>query len=693
LKNKAKILAKYFYLKFSRQSTVVITKIQMTEFSYMIIMAIIIGIVAGFGAVGVKYLIEFISNLAFSGQGSVLEKVIATPWYILLIIPVIGGLFVGLFANFVVPESKGHGVTEVIQSILTKGGIIKPIVALGKSITSAVTIGTGGSVGYEGPIVQIGASIGSSVGQFFRVPTRRLKTLVGCGAAAGIAATFNMPIAGALFAVEVIMMDYAAYQLFPIIISSVIATVISHHYFGNFAEFQASPIILYNFFEIINFFILGLLCGLVSYLMIKSLYFFEDFFHNKVKIPVYLKPAVGGLLIGGMGIFYPEIIGVGNDSISHALSNSMIWYTALALIFIKILSTSLTLGSGGSGGMLSPALFVGAMTGFTFGTGMNFVNSSIALNSGSYAFIAMGGLIAGTVRAPLTAILMVFELTRQSSSILPLMIVVTISMILSTKLSRESVYTLKLLMNKIKLKTFGESSILKSIPVSEVYTKKINSLPENANYSEIVNLIISINEPCISVISLKGKFMGIISINILKESFLDKDILTDVIIAGDIADMTIPKVTKNHHCYEVMDLCRIYDIEGIPVVDENDNTKLIGMIWMKDINDNLQLEVDKIELTSDLASKISQVNKENDIPFLPGYVIAEVKVPHIFVGRSIAGLKVRTEYGIEIISIKQSTPHGQEIKALPKADYIIQEFDSLIIAGEAEKVNILKDLR
>ncbi|MBX3044047.1 MAG: chloride channel protein [Candidatus Kapabacteria bacterium] len=664
----------------------------MTEFMYMILMAVMIGIVAGFGSVGVKYLIEFISDWVFSGEGTILERVMATPWYMLLIIPTVGGIIVGPFAHFVVPASKGHGVTEVIHSLLTKGGIIKPVVAIGKSITSAVTIGTGGSVGYEGPIVHIGASIGSSVGQFFRVPTRRLRTLVGCGAAAGIAATFNMPIAGALFAIEVIMMDYAAFQLFPIIISSVIATVISHHYIGNFAEFNASPIVLSSSFEIFNYFILGALCGLIAFLMIKSLYYFEGFFTEQVKVPEYMKPAIGGLMIGAIGIFYPQIIGVGNDSISLALDNNFFWLTAMILVFIKIVSTSITLGSGGSGGMLSPALFVGAMTGFAFGEAMNFIDPSTSFDSGSYAFIAMGGLIAGTVRAPLTAILMVFELTRQSSAILPLMIVVSISMILSSKLSRESVYTLKLIMNKIQIKSFGENSILKSIPVSEIICKNYIALPENAKFSEIANKLLSGADSCISVHTMKGKYLGIISINILKDTLLDRDHLSDVVIAGDIADKAIPKVTLDTSCYEVMELCRARNIDGLPVVDSVDTSKQVGIIWLKDVNDILQIEMDKMEHTTDLASKISRINKEHDIAFMPGYVIAEIQVPEHFVGRTIAGLKVRSNFGIDIISIKSQTDKGIVIKALPKPDYILKDKDAMIVAGEAEKVNILKGI-
>ncbi|MDX9789504.1 MAG: chloride channel protein [Candidatus Kapaibacterium sp.] len=690
--NKLRIWIRYIYLRLSRGSEIVLERIQMTEFIYMILMSVVIGVVAGFGSVGVKYLIEFISEQVFSGEGSMLEKVASTPWYLLILIPTLGGLFVGPFAHFIVPASKGHGVSEVIQSLLTKGGIIKPVVAIGKSITSAVTIGTGGSVGYEGPIVHIGASIGSSVGQFFRVPARRLRTLVGCGAAAGIAATFNMPIAGALFAIEVIMMDYAAHQLFPIIISSVIATVISHHYIGNFAEFQVSPIVMSSSYEIFNYFILGALCGLISYSMIKSLYYFEGFFSEQVKIPDYLKPAIGGMMIGTIGVFYPQIIGVGNESISLALNNNFFWLTALVLVFVKIVSTSITLGSGGSGGMLSPALFVGAMTGYTFGEAMNFIDPDIAFNSGSYAFIAMGGLIAGTVRAPLTAILMVFELTRQSSSILPLMIVVSISMILSSKLSRESVYTLKLIMNKIQIKTFGEHSVLKSIPVSEVYSHNFSVLREDANFKEITNTMLSGTDSSVSVISMKGIFLGVITINTLKENLLDPDHLRDIVIAGDIADKSVPRIDIHTNCYDVLNLCRHHNVEEIPVMDSDQPNKQIGVLRMKDVNEILQREMDKIEHTSDLASKISQINKEHDIAFMPGYVIAEIQVPPSFIGRTIAGLKVRSTYGVDIMSIKTTSGRSYDIKALPKPDYVLKSNDSMIVAGEAEKVNILKSV-
>ena len=264
-----------------------------------------------------------------------MENVLSAPWYIIILAPAIGGLIVGPIIYFFAPEAKGHGVPEVMQAILLKGGQIRPRVAIIKALASAISIGTGGSVGREGPIIQIGSSLGSTVGQFFKIPTRKLKTLVGCGAAAGIAAAFNAPIAGALFAVEIILMDFAVAQFSPIVISSVMATVISHSFEGNFAAFSVTGYHLVSPYEIGFYFVLGGISGLVSFLFIKTLYFMEDFFDNKFKVPEYLNPVVGGLGIGIIGLYFPQVMGVGYDSINNALHGNMVWYLALIFNFCK----------------------------------------------------------------------------------------------------------------------------------------------------------------------------------------------------------------------------------------------------------------------------------------------------------------------------------------------------------------------
>lgn len=681
------------YIDSSKKAAGLIDRVKMTEHLFMIILSIIIGILGGFGAVGIRALIEFINELAFSGDGTLLDNMIATPWYWKIIIPAIGGLIVGPIIYFFAPEAKGHGVPEVMQSIILKGGVIRPRVAFVKAFASAVTIGTGGSVGREGPIIQIGSSLGSTVGQFFRVSSKRMKTLVACGAAAGIAAAFNAPVAGALFAVELILMDYGVKHFTPIVIASVLATVISHLFEGDFAAFSVPVFVLKSPWEISFYFVLGILSGIVSYIFIKVLYFFEDFWDDKIAIPPYLKAGVGGIIIGILAIQFPQILGIGYDSISAALNSSMFWGFALALIFLKIFATSITLGSGGSGGIFAPSLFMGAMLGAFFGTGVHHFFPEISAQPGAYAVVAMGGLVAGTTRAPLTAIIIVFELTKENAIFLPLMIVCTISTILSAKLSRESIYTLKLLNRNIKIKEKAEVNIMKSILVNDIYSTKFATIREDANFTEVIHILLHEKLPFISVLDLSGNLMGIISLHDIKDLILHMDDLQYVLIAGDIADKNIIKTTPDENCRKALAKMSKSDYDGIPVVDPQNQLLQIGIIWRKDIDNAYEHEIDKIELTTDLADKIKLGKSDmTDITFIEGYSITEIPVPNQFIGHTIMQLNIRAKYGIDVLSIKNISDSGQKVKAIPASNYKFQEGDHIIVAGEIKNIEILKDL-
>lgn len=683
---------KRLYSDSSRLAIRLVERAQMTEHFFMIVLAIIIGILGGFGAVAIRALIHYISDISFTGDGSLLENIINSPWYIKLLIPAIGGLIVGPIIYFFAPEAKGHGVPEVMQALLVKGGLIRPRVAFIKAFASSVTIGTGGSVGREGPIIQIGASIGSTIGQFFRVSSKRLKTLVGCGAAAGIAAAFNAPIAGALFAVEIILMDFGFKQFMPIVISSVMATVVSHQFEGNFPAFVVSGYHLESPYEIGFYFILGILAGVVSYLFIKVLYFLEDVWDEKFKFPPYLKATLGGLIIGGIALAYPEIMGVGYDSISMALNSNMVWSIALVLVFVKILASSMTLASGGSGGIFAPSLFMGAMLGAFFGYWVHYFFPEITAEHGAYALVAMGGLVAGTTRAPITAIIIVFEMTKDYNIILPLMIVCTVSQILSSKLSRESIYTLKLVRRKIKLKETSEINVMKSILVKDLLKSEYDFVYENLNFNDLVKHVIAKRIPLVSIWNMKDEFMGIISINHIKEYLFDKDTLQYLLIAGDIADKNVIPISPNDNCKNALERMARCDCEGLPVVHPDNPRRQIGMIWRKDIDEAYRKEIDRIELTTDLAGKIALENAPQDVTFIEGYIISEVPAPKTFIGKSIKDIGIRSRYGVDVLTIKSHSRSGKSMKAIPQANYVIKEEDTLVVAGEAEKINILKDL-
>lgn len=658
----------------------------------MIIVAIIIGLLAGFAAIGIRFLIKEISALSFQGEGNILENILSTSWYWILIIPTIGGIIVGPIIYFLAPEAKGHGVPEVMQAILLKGGNIRPRVAFIKAIASSISIGTGGSVGREGPIIQIGSSLGSMVGQFLRVPSKRLKTLVGCGAAAGIAAAFNAPIAGALFAVEIILMDFAIAQFSPIVISSVIATVVSHTFEGKFAAFVVPRYQLVSPQEIGFYFVLGALAGIVSYLFIKVLYWSEDLFDNKIKMPEYIKPAVGGLLVGATALFFPQIMGVGYDTINNALYGNMIWYVALALVFVKIIATSITLGSGGSGGIFAPSLFMGAMLGFFFGYGVHSLFPEITATPGAYALVAMGGLVAGTTRAPITAIIIVFELTNDYNIILPLMVTCIISVILSAKLTRESIYTLKLLLRNIGIKEGMEVNVMESLYVKDILRTDIETIADSENFNQVVNKVLKGKSSEYPVVDKENNVKGIISIYDIKDHFFEKDELKYLLIAADIANTNFESIPIESSCQLALDKMSRYDLDGLPVVSTGNGSKLVGYIWRKDIQDAYQKEIERMEIASNIASSISMKEDEKEVHFMEGYSIIEISPPKSFIGKSIRELDIRKNYGVDVLSIKTGKKSDVKVKAIPNPNHIFKEDQTIIIAGEIKNINLLRNL-
>ncbi|MCF8262825.1 MAG: chloride channel protein [Melioribacteraceae bacterium] len=676
----------------TRRTKQLLEKAKLTENSFLIILAIVIGILGGFAAVGIRALIKEISAASFVGDGTLLENIINAPWYLKLGIPVAGGLLVGPIIHFFAKEAKGHGVPEVMQSIILKGGMIRPRVAFIKAIASAITIGTGGSVGREGPIIQIGASLGSTVGQLFKIPGKRLKTLVGCGAAAGIAAAFNAPIAGALFAAEILLMDFTVASFSPIVISSVMATVVSHSIEGNFAAFQVPSYELVSPYELGFYFLLGGLAGLTSFGFIKALYFSEDFFENKFNFPEYLKPAIGGLAIGGTAFIFPQVLGIGYESIGNALHGDLIWYVALILIFVKIIATSLTLGSGGSGGIFAPSLFMGAMLGVFFGSFAHQYFPEITASPGAYALVAMGGLVAGTTRAPITAIIIVFELTNDYNIILPLMIVCIMSTLISSKLSRESIYTLKLILRGINIRGGQELNVMESLMVKDVYTTKYDPIFANDNFNQVVNRIIRGKGPEFPVLEQRAEVLGFISIHDIKDYLFEKDSLQDLLIAADLSSNNFENLLPSDNCHVALDKMSRHDMEGLPVVDEKNPKKMIGMIWRKDILDEYQKEIERRELTYNLADGINQADAEKNVQFMQGYSITEIQPPKIFIGKSIKDLRVRSKYGVDVLSIKSHTKKSSEVNLIPNPNYVIKEGDTIVVAGEIRNINILKNV-
>ncbi len=348
-------------------------------------------------------------------------------------------------------EAKGHGVPEVMLAVATFGGKIRARVAVVKSLASAVCIGSGGSAGREGPIVQIGSSLGSSLGQLLRLPESRIRLLVACGAAGGISATFNAPIAGVLFAMEVILREFTANSFAFVVFSSVTACAVSRSLLGNYPSFLIPEYRLVSVWELPLYLGLGLLAGIVSVGFIKSLYGVEDIF-ERWHFREYLKPVAGGLAIGVMGVFFPQVFGVGYGpqptggpgGLDLVLVGKIGLGMAALLCVLKVLATSFTIGSGGSGGVFAPSLFIGAMLGGAVGQVVHGLWPGMTAGPGAYAVVGMGAVFAGAARAPITAVIILFEMTGDYRIILPLMTAVVGASLLAQHLSRDTIYTLKI---------------------------------------------------------------------------------------------------------------------------------------------------------------------------------------------------------------------------------------------------------
>ena len=538
-------------------------------------LSVLIGVVSGLGAVAFRWLINSFQTLFFDGGGTVLSFM--GDWYILLI-PAAGGLLVGPIVYFFAREAKGHGVPEVMEAVAMKGGRIRPRVAIIKSLASALCIGSGGSVGREGPIVQIGASAGSAVAQWLKLPEESIATLVACGAAGGISATFNAPIAGVFFAMEIILGRVVTHRFAYVVISSVIADYVAHTFLGTARAFVVPEFSISSPWEIGFYAILGVLAGLSGVFFTKILYKFEDIF-DKIKFPEYFKPVLGGLLIGVIGLYSKDLFGVGYEGIQNALSGQFTINILMLLFVLKIVATSVTIGSGGSGGVFAPSLFLGAMMGTAFGTIMNSIFPDIAASPAAYGVVAMAAVFSAAARAPFSAILIIFEMTGAYSIILPVMITVGISTVLARHISRESIYTLKLIRRGIDIGQEEVSDVMRNIKAKEAMTTDFQTVPSTMKVKELLNLFQKTGSHGFPVVDDKDSLFGMVTLTDVERHLGEEE---NGLTVADIATRS-PFVAYPDQSLERVLGATDDEYGRIPVVSENDGYHIIGLLNRQDI--------------------------------------------------------------------------------------------------------------
>ncbi|MDQ6980963.1 MAG: chloride channel protein [Ghiorsea sp.] len=552
---------------------------------YLGLLALVVGVLAGYGALLVRFGIEWVSRI-WTGEGTWSEALHEIHWSIFLLAPVLGGLLVGWINIRWLPQSEERVIPGVIEALAERGGKISARKMTGEFVSNIVSVGSGASMGREAPTVALGASLASLLGQWFGLSEKQMRTMLGCGVAAGIAASFNAPIAGVLFALEVILADYAIATFTPIVMSAVIATVITRSELGNFPMFTIPEFRLVSSWEIPAYIGLGIFCGLLAAVMVKSLPKSRALFESYVSQPMF-RPAVAGLLLGLCALVIPEIMSIGYGTVDGILlenvetnilgSNLPLAVFLGVLLVMKMLTSVICSGGRFGGGMIGPSLFVGATAGALYGGIVHGIFPTWSESYGAYALVACGAMLAATVQAPMSSILMIFELSNDYHIMVPLMTACVVAALVKRSFGSGSVITEGLQEKGVDTEGALERSWMRAVPVSRLPWRSIPSVHISAKLEELKQVYISSGKGCVVVVNDEGEMHGIVTFEDLKAWLLDSA-SDQVVVASEVANTHVYCLSENDSLLDAVDILDQEAFEQMPVVAKDNPKKVLGIV-------------------------------------------------------------------------------------------------------------------
>lgn len=665
----------------------------------LIILSIAIGAATGLAAV---FFIKLIHAIQYFCYAIVPNYIPGLGIFSYLIIPILGGLLVGpliLFAH----EAKGHGVPEVMQALILHGGRIRARVAAAKILASALCIGTGGSAGREGPIVQVGSALGSTIGQILRLSDERIRNMVACGAAAGIAATFNAPIAGVIFAIEVLMSGLQVRAFGNVVIAAVSSSIVSRIFLGARPAFEVPTYTLVSPLSLLLYLILGLLAALIGIMFIRMLDYSERAFDGW-NCPNILKPAVGAAGLGIIGMTYmfipgvavpeavhsqmenpflqtlPHMYGSGFGFIETALQGSGGLWILLLLVFLKPLATSFTLGSGNSGGVFAPSLFIGAMFGGAMGHLFELWFPTISGGSGAYALVGMAAVFSATARAPLTAMLIVFEMSNDYLIILPLMVAGVTACYFAQWLHPESIYTLKLSKRGIRFSEGHDMDIMQGVKVSEVMKINPVTIHKDKPISELMALFQESHYLGFPVMKDYYKLHGIVTLQDLHKAQSREDFKPREMTVQNVAIENPVTVFSDEPIWVAIQKMGPRDLARLPVIDRDGSGTLLGVISRSDILRAYDVGIVRKQRGQMVESQFSLRNLKED-----GFVEFVLQEDDNCNRSQVKELPLPET--VNLVSIKRE---GKII--IPRGHTRLQSGDVITVFGKLSDVTNLKDL-
>ncbi|NPA15379.1 MAG: chloride channel protein [Deferribacteres bacterium] len=566
--------------------------VRLSDRAALIFLGVLVGVLAAFGNAAFRTAMDFFTELFFHKIGGYLGIEMGKRHPLVFILPVMGAAISGIFVAKFKDEAKGYGLPRVIKAMLKKGGLIKKRVIIFNVFLPTLVIGSGGSAGREGPIASLGAALGSALGQYIRAHPGRMRVLVAAGAGAAIAAAFDAPIAGMMFALEIILLGNFDIDHFPPLVVSVgTAVVITEALYGREVTFHIPAFSIPNpWVEIPLYAVLGVVIGVASVGFIKLYYFIEERFES-LNIPFYGKLILGAFLTGVLGIIFPEVLGNGYGFVEKALRGYYPFVLMGLLGIAKMVATAFTVGSGNPGGLFAPGFFIGAMIAGFFGGLLAHILPVHVGSPGAYASVGIGAFIAGTYHAPLTGIFLLFEMTKDYTIILPALFSCVIASLLAEWLFPYTLDTYALHKMGIEVHHGREPEILESIKVKDAMTKDYDVIWEGASLKQIRDYFSKLAKHTdLFVVDKDGKLVGVIPFVVLRDAIFAERELEDFVVARDLA-VTPPVLREDEPLSAAARKIGSRKIDHLPVVDKDG--KLVGMISRKYIIDAYNREARK----------------------------------------------------------------------------------------------------
>ncbi len=548
------------------------------------LLSVVIGLAAGYGGIAFRYAIDAVQELTFGSSTAKLASYASgLAWWHVLLAPALGGVLIGLFRRFLVPDRRFHAVADVIEAAALKGGRIRLRDGIVAAVGAAASIGMGASAGREGPVVHLGATIASATGQAMGLRRSATVTLLGCGVAAGIAASFNAPIAGVFFALEVVVGHYGLTAFAPVVLASVMGTIVTRIHFGDFPAFDVSSHAIVSFWEMPAFALLGLISAGVAWIFMKSIYTVAESV-RQLRIPPVIAPAIGGLGVGAIAIVLPEVLGVGYEATDLALHGSLAFSVLVMLAIAKTMATALTLGAGFGGGVFSPSLFVGAMVGGAFGIVAAAIHPEGASTGATYAIVGMASVAGAVLGAPISTILIVFELTANFDLTIAVMIGAALASLITNHVLGRSFFHWVLEYRGIDLSGGRARQLLKARHVREIMASSYVGLPQDADGDAIRRELRQNPRGNFLVVDSESRLVGVLTLEDLRPLlYREEEDAEGEPDAGSLMHATPVVVTPDDDLATALERMEASDDDFLPVVHGGEDRRVAGVLKQRDL--------------------------------------------------------------------------------------------------------------